>query len=142
MGISIDCYPGTSRCHSRLRINSCRWPGAYRVSRSLAQYLDQNERRFNDWVVAEIEQLKQNIYDQWIVFHDLNPTNILLKRLSFDEYRLVVIDGIGHDHFIPLASYSTAFASKKLVRVWNRRYRQWYASFPGIVSELKPYSAI
>ncbi len=65
-----------------------------------------------------------------------------MKRLGFDEYRLVVIDGIGHNHFIPLASYSKAFGRKKLVRVWNRRYQQWYVSFPGIVSELKPYPAI
>ncbi len=112
-----------------------------RISRSLAYYLAENDRRFNDWVVDEIEHLKQNFYDQWIVFHDLNPTNILVKRLGFDEFRLVVIDGIGHNHFIPLASYSAAFARKKLVRVWNRRYRQWYSTFPVVVRGLKPYPA-
>jgi hypothetical protein len=113
-----------------------------RVSRSLTHYLEQNEPRFNDWIVAEIERLKQNLYNQWVVCYDLNPTNILVKRLGFDEYRLVVINGIGHNNLIPLASYSTAFARKKLVRVWNRHYRQWYSSFPGIASELKPYPAI
>jgi hypothetical protein len=113
-----------------------------RISRSMAYYLAENDRRFNDWIVAEIEQLKQNFYDQWIVFHDLNPTNILVKRLGFDEFRLVVIDGIGHNHFIPLASYSAAFARKKLVRVWNRRYRQWYATFPVVARGLRPYPAI
>jgi hypothetical protein len=113
-----------------------------RISRSLAYYLAENDRRFNDWVVDEVEQLKQNFYDQWIVFHDLNPTNILVKRLGFDEFRLVVIDGIGHNRFIPLASYSAAFARKKLVRVWNRRYRQWYATFPLGARGLKPYPAI
>jgi hypothetical protein len=113
-----------------------------RISRSLAYYLAENDRRFNDWIVDEIEQLKQNFYDQWIVFHDLNPTNILVKRLGFDAFRLVVIDGIGHNHFVPLASYSAAFARKKLVRVWNRRYRQWYATFPVVARGLKPYPAI
>ena len=113
-----------------------------RISRSLAYYLAENDRRFNDWIVDEIEQLKQNFYEQWIVFHDLNPTNILVKRLGFDEFRLVVIDGIGHNHFIPLASYSKAFARKKLVRVWNHRYRQWYARFPLVARGLKPYPAI
>jgi len=113
-----------------------------RISRSLSYYLAENDRHFNDWIIDEIEQLKQNFYDQWIVFHDLNPTNILVKRLGFDEYRLVVIDGIGHNHFFPLASYSAGFARKKLVRVWNRRYRQWYAAFPVIARGLKPYPAI
>jgi len=113
-----------------------------RISRSLHDYLSRNDRQFNAWIVDEIEHLKQNLYDQWIVFHDLNPTNILVRRMGFDEYRLVVIDGVGHNHFVPLASYSPAFARKKLVRVWNRRYRQWYSGFPAVVGNLKPYPAI
>jgi hypothetical protein len=72
----------------------------------------------------------------------LNPTNILVKRLGFDEYRLVVIDGIGHNHFFPVASYSAGVARKKLVRVWNRGYHQWYAGFPPVACDLKPYPAI
>ena len=113
-----------------------------RISRSLHYYLSRNDRQFNDWIVDEIEILKQNFYHQWIVFHDLNPTNILVRRLGFDEFRLVVIDGVGHNHFLPLASYSPAFARKKLVRVWNRRYRQWYNGFPAVIGNLKPYPAI
>ena len=110
-----------------------------RISRSLEYYLEQNDRRFNEWIIAEIEQLKQNFYDQWVVLHDLNPAKILVKRLGFDEFRLVVIDGIGHNHFIPLASYSSLFARRKLVRIWNRHYRQWYERFPSVVGLLKPY---
>ena len=78
---------------------------------------------------------------QWIAIHDLNPTSILVKRLGFDEFRMVVIGGVGHNHFIPLASYRPAYARKKLVRAWNRRYRQWYAAFPAILNQLKPYPA-
>jgi hypothetical protein len=113
-----------------------------RISRSLHYYLSRNDRQFNAWIVDEIEYLKQSFYDQWIVFHDLNPTDILVRRLGFDEFRLVVIDGVGHNHFFPLASYSSAFARKKLVRVWNRRYRQWYSAFPAVAKGLKPYPAI
>ena len=113
-----------------------------RISRSLHHYLSQNDRHFNAWIVGEIEQLKQNLYDQWIVFHDLNPTNILVKRLGFDEFRLVVINGVGHNHFFPLTSYRSVFARKKLVRAWNRCYRQWYSGFPAVVGGLKPYPAI
>ena len=112
------------------------------ISGSLHRYLAKNDRGFNAWIVDVIERLKQNLYDQWIVFHDLNPTNILLKRLGFNEYRLVVIDGIGHNHFVPLVSYSVRLARKKMVRVWNRRYRQWYSAFPVIARALKPYPAI
>jgi len=110
-----------------------------RVSRTLHHYLDQGDPRFNAWAIDEIERLKQDMYDQWIAFHDLNPTNIMVQRLGFDEFRMVVIDGIGHNHFIPLASYIPAQARKKLVGVWNRRYRQWYSAFPVILNNLKPY---
>ncbi|MEM7562995.1 MAG: YrbL family protein [Pseudomonadota bacterium] len=110
-----------------------------RVSRSLHSYLAENNPDFNRWAIEAIEDLKQNLLHQWIVFHDLNPTNILAQRLSYDEYRLVVIDGIGHNHFFPLASYSRKHARDKLVRVWNRRYLQWYQAFPQVVNRLKPY---
>lgn len=112
------------------------------ISRSLHHYLGQHDRRFDVWVGDEIERLKQDFYDQWIAIHDLNPTNILVKRLGFDEFRMVVIDGVGHNHFIPLASYSPAYARKKLVRAWNRRYRQWYSAFPSVLNQLKPYPTI
>ena len=110
-----------------------------RVSRSLASYLAENDPRFNRWIAGAMEDLKQNLMDQWIVFHDLNPTNILVQRLSYDEFRLVIIDGIGHNHFFPLLSYSRRHARGKIIRVWNRRYHQWYQSFPQILSQLKPY---
>jgi hypothetical protein len=113
-----------------------------RVSKSLDYYLAQNDREFNTWIIEAIENLKQNFYQQWIVFHDLNPTNILVKRLSFDEFRLVVIDGIGHNHFIPFASYSRVLARRKITRVWNRRYRQWYSAYPSVLGGLTPYPIV
>jgi hypothetical protein len=110
-----------------------------RVSKSLDHYLAQNDRRFNNWVVKEIEALKECLYDQWVTCYDLSPTNILVQRLGFDEFRLVVIDGIGHNQFIPVASYSSILARKKLIRVWNRCYQQWYAAYPSVLRRLKPY---
>lgn len=110
-----------------------------RISKSLGYYLAQNDKRFNSWVIEEIEALKQCLYDQWVTCYDLNPTNILVQRLGFDEFRLVIIDGIGHNQFIPLASYSRILARKKLMRVWNRSYQQWYADYPPVLRRLKPY---
>jgi hypothetical protein len=112
-----------------------------RISKSLAYYLAQNDSRVNDWVVDEIERLRQDLYEQWIVFHDLNPDNILVQRISYMEYRLVVIDGVGDDHLIPLASYSPAYARRKLVQLWNSCYHQWYGAFPMVVRDLRPYPA-
>ncbi len=51
-------------------LNSSTWP--------LTCYLTQKDKRFESWVANEIESLKQSLYERWIVFHDLNPTNILV----------------------------------------------------------------
>lgn len=113
-----------------------------RISRSLASCLEPNDPEFNFWAIGEIEALKQDFYDQWIVFHDLNPTNLLVRRLGFDEFRLVAIDGIGHNHFLPLANYSRRFARKKIRRAWNRRYHEWYSAFPQVEQGLRPYEGV
>jgi len=110
-----------------------------RVSKSLAYYLALNDKRINAWVTRELESLKQSLYDHWIACYDLNPTNILVKRLGFDEFRLVVIGGIGHNQFVPLASYSRVCARKKLINAWNLGYQQWYAAYPSVLRRLKPY---
>lgn len=110
-----------------------------RISPSLAARLAADDADFNHWAVAEIERLKRDFYDQWIVFHDLNPTNLLVQRLGYDSYRLVVIDGIGHNHFLPLASISANFARKKIRRAWNRRYHEWYSAWPRVEAALTPF---
>ena len=106
------------------------------VSKTLTHHLSRHDQGFNDWAIDALAALTRHLYEQWIAFHDLKPTNILAQRLGFDDYRLVVIDGIGHDHFLPLVSYSRQFARRKIVRVWNRRRRQWYQAFPAIVDQL------
>lgn len=107
------------------------------VSKSLGYHLARRDPSFNDWAIDAIDDLVNHLYDQWIVFHDLNPTNVLVQRLGFDQYRLIVVDGVGHNHFLPLASYSRGFAQRKILRVWNRRRHQWYGEFAAIVDQLK-----
>ena len=109
------------------------------VARSLEYYLQQQDQQHHQWISVELEALKQDLWRQWIAVHDLNPSNLLAKRLGFDRYRLVAIDGVGHNHWIPLANYSRRFARRKLARVWNRRYRQWYAPYPALLAQLKSF---
>ena len=110
-----------------------------RVSKSLGHYLALNDKRFNAWVIREIESLKQILHEHWIAGYDLNPSNILVKRLGFDEFRLVVVGGIGHNQSFPLASYSRVCARKKMINAWNLGYQQWYAAYPSVLRKLKPY---
>ena len=110
-----------------------------RISQSLAHYLERQDADFNDWAARQIEQLKQDFYDQWIVCHDFDPTNILVQRLSYDQYRLVVINGIGRNPLLAFSDFIPACARSRLVQAWNRRYHQWFAAFPDLLRRLKPY---
>ena len=107
------------------------------ISKSLQSRLQRQDPGFDAWAVRELNALARDFYDRWIVFHDLNPTNLLVQRVDAEHQRLVVIDGIGHNHFLSIASYSPAFARRKLVRVWNRRFRQWYAPYPAVLAGLE-----
>lgn len=113
-----------------------------RVSKSLDHYLALNDKRFNTWVIREIESLKQSFHHYWIAGYDLNPTNVLVKRLGFDEYRLVAVGGIGDNQAFPLASYSRKCARKKLISAWNQGHQQWFAEYPSVLTRLKPYRAV
>jgi hypothetical protein len=109
------------------------------VSKSLEFYLHREDPGFGDWAIRELNALTRKFYDDWIVFHDLNPGNLLVQRLGAGNRRLVVIDGIGHNHFLSVANYSPTFARRKLVRVWNRRFRQWYAPYPPVLAGLERF---
>jgi hypothetical protein len=109
------------------------------ISKSLEYYLQRDEPDFDTWAIRELNALARDFYDRWIVFHDLNPSNLLVQRLGGGSKRLVVIDGIGHNHFLSVANYSPAFARRKLVRVWNRRFRQWYAPYPAVLAGLERF---
>lgn len=111
------------------------------VSKSLESYLDRVDPAFDDWAMRDLNALVREFYERWVVFHDLNPGNLLVQRLDAGRRRLVVIDGIGHNHFLSIANYIPAFARRKLVRVWNRRYKQWYAPYPAVVAGLEPLAS-
>jgi len=110
------------------------------ISRSLENYLQRQDQHINAWAIDAMETLKQDLLRQWIVCHDLNPGNLRVKRLGFDEFRLVVVAGVGHRQLLPLASYSRRLARKRLTRNWNNCYRQWYQPFPAIVNQLQLFS--
>lgn len=107
------------------------------TSRTLEYYLGLGETDFDAWAVEDLNDLTREFYRNWIVFHDLNPANLLVWRLGENRKCLVAIDGIGHNHLLPLASYSAAYARRKIVRVWNRRYRRWYAPYPAVFAGLE-----
>ena len=110
-----------------------------KISRTLEYYIYQDKPELNNWIITEIEHLKQYLFDQNIVFRDLNPLNILVQKYQPDSLRLMVIDGIGHNDYIPLCDFSKTYGRQKIKRTWNRKLKYWFGGYDKIFDSIKPY---
>jgi hypothetical protein len=68
-----------------------------------------------------LEELKQHFLQNLIVFNNRrSPSNLLFKRVSDHEARIVVIDGLGDHAAINWLDAFAYFAHRKINRRWNR----------------------
>ena len=71
--------------------------------------------------VPYLDDLKRNLLDNRIVFCvDMGRFNVLFRRLSPGEARLVVIDGLGNHTAINWLDNIGYFARRKIERRWRR----------------------
>ena len=109
------------------------------VSKTLDYYLRLNDEKLDAFVIREIENLKNYLWREGIVFRDLNPLNILLQNLGESDYRLMVVDGIGHNDFLPFCNYSLHLSRNKIMRTWNRKFNRWYGCYGNIIDSIKAF---
>ncbi len=108
------------------------------VSKTLDFYFSK-EDKLSIELAYKLEKLKNYLYEEGIVFRDLITQNIVVKKESNYKYKLVVIDGIGHNDFFPFVNYGKYFARRKIVRQWNRKRAKWfdkYKSIKGIITDV------
>ena len=89
------------------------------ISRSLWWHFERG------YPVAEfapyLDELKQYLLDNLIVFSvDMGRYNILFQKLSPNQARLVVIDGLGNHTAINWLDNISYFAQRKINRRWRR----------------------
>ena len=92
------------------------------ISKSLEYYLDSKEKSesFCIELANAIGLLKENTYQQAILVRSILPENLLYKKTSNENGRLVIIDNIGNTDLIPICDYSKFFARRKIMRKWAR----------------------
>ena len=78
----------------------------------------------------ELAILKNYLLDQAIIMRDLKDDNLLLQRLSDEQNRLVIIDGVGNNEFIPLSELISVFTSMKIDRKWEKFRRKLQGNLP------------
>ncbi len=100
------------------------------ISQSLHHLLQEQDNELDiDQIAQQINQMIKSFYRQGIVISDLNLRNILVKFDRTQQWQLVLVDGIGHDDFIPLCNISISYARKKIARTWNRNLDRWYGEY-------------
>ncbi len=108
------------------------------VSKTLDYYFLENTE-LSVQLAKEVEKLKQFLFDEAVVFRDLITKNIVVKFDSDTKYKLVIIDGLGHNDLFPFVNYSKKMARQKIVRQWNRKRSKWfdkYENIKGIITDI------
>jgi len=87
------------------------------ISLTLRHYLEMPDAPFSDGMfVKGLDLLKQQMITHKVFVGDLRARNICVKILKDNTFQLIIIDGIGHRDFFPLADWFHYFAKKKVER--------------------------
>lgn len=91
------------------------------VSKTLSYYLqkDQLTKSILD-PIPLLKSLKQYTLDQSVVVKDLNTKNMLYQKIDENSARLVLIDGVLNNDYLPFTKYIDFFTKRKIDRLWKR----------------------
>ncbi len=90
-----------------------------KVSKSLGNYLSSEDYSLSDFE-QKLETLNRYLFDERLIIRDLSPDNVLYQKTSEGDGKLIIIDGVGNNEFIPFSTYIDCLARKKIIRKWDR----------------------
>ena len=101
------------------------------ISRTLDQYLSDEKLTPSAKELSELfDKFRNYMLTERIVVRELKSDNIVLQRLSPDHARLILIDGLGNNQFLPIANYMSTFAKRVIKRKWQSFERHLNEEFP------------
>ncbi|AXR06582.1 YrbL family protein [Salinimonas sediminis] len=106
------------------------------VSKTLGYYLAQDNPAINKVAVEKLGELIEYLVNENIIFRDLISENVGLKRAQDNTFTPVVVDGIGHNDFIPLCTYVKFFGRKKNLRKWHREKYNWFSDYKNVRDDI------
>lgn len=91
------------------------------ISKPLEHYLiSANSRDCLMQLRVALKEFKSFLFRDGIVVRELKLDNVVLQWISEDRCRLVLIDGVGNNQFLPLANYSRTLARRMLRHKWRQ----------------------
>ncbi len=110
------------------------------ISKDMRYYLNLADSELRENILNMIEELREYLLTEYIVFSDLDVENILLQKVSPTEQRLVVIDGIGDNNQIPFLEYVSTLGMKRSVRKWEMFRAQLIEEFSCVPDQIKKFN--
>lgn len=90
------------------------------ISKTLLYYIQKEERTASiSNPVHLLKYLKEYTLEQLVVVKDLNTKNILVQKSSQNDCKLVLIDGVINNEYIPIGKQFNFFTKKKILRLWK-----------------------
>ena len=90
------------------------------ISKTLEFYLNNTSKISDEELDAALKKLKKQMINNKIFTRDLRARNICCKLNKNDSIAFVIIDGIGHRDFFPLADWFHFFSIKKVDRTFTK----------------------
>ncbi|MFA5502104.1 MAG: YrbL family protein [Sulfurovaceae bacterium] len=110
------------------------------ISKNLEYYFSLNDKTITSKMTELIENLREYLIKEYILFSDLDMDNILVKKENEFDYKLVVIDGIGDNNQIQFLEYFPIFGIKRCVKKWDKFKRGIAKKFPSLDKSVKDFS--
>ncbi|MBN1929364.1 MAG: PhoP regulatory network protein YrbL [Chlorobiaceae bacterium] len=101
------------------------------ISRTLDHYLaDEQFTPPAEKLSRLFSNFRNYMLRERIVIRELKADNIVLQRLTPEKQRLILIDSLGNNQFLPIANYLNTFAKRVIQRKWSRFERHLNEEFP------------
>lgn len=102
-----------------------------KISSSLFNYLE-GKSALLPFILFDLSDLKNYLLEEAIFLRDLNTGNLVYQRMNSQKGKLVIIDGVGNNEFIPFSNFSKFLSRKKILRKWDRFINKIdFRSLPG-----------
>lgn len=99
-----------------------------KVSKSL-DYYRKNNLISKSYIDKGIESLLDKLLQYSICINYVHDRNILVQFASKDDFRFILIDGLGNTNLIPLGYWFKKFARKQTARRFYKKYPEIYNSY-------------
>lgn len=86
-------------------------------------------------VFEVLEMFKEKLFEEVMIISPIFSNNILVQKISEQEIRIRIVDGIGMHVLLPIPYYSKTFAIIHLKKMW-RRFMKLLREEYGLPSEV------